>query len=293
MTPLRGVVRLIGLLICVTAGLTLWNLWATRPDGKLHVTFLDVGQGDAAVITTPRGRIQLIDTGRIDLEGKWDMGERVITPYLKRRGINRIDSLLLTHPDADHIGGATTLLKSFHVSTLFENELDDKKPLFHEIQSIAKIRGVNRVVLREGSTLQLDDAVLEYVLSPFSASATMKDNDRGIALLLDYGKCKLLFMADVESSTEARLVHNSVDLHADLLKVGHHGSRTSTTPEFLSAVSPSYAIISVGAHNRYGHPSLDVVDRLSDANIKVSRTDLNGAVVVDSDGSSITVRGMR
>ena len=259
-----------------------------RRQAIMRVTFLDVGQGDAAAIESPSGKVLLIDTGGVFADGSDNEGRRVVGPYLRSRGVRRIDMELLTHPHADHIGGAATLLERFPTDELLDNGQQTDSPLVTRLRTDAADHHVRLLEARRGQTLDFQDGVTARILAPTEAETHGSPNNASIVLRLEYGRTTFLFTGDAEADEEADLLAAKQPLPCDVLKVGHHGSRTSTTLPFLAAAHPHIAVISVGAHNLYGHPSLEVLDRLREAGVKVYRTDQSGAVTCTSDG--ITVR---
>lgn len=268
-----------------------WCLAARRHPGVLRVTFLDVGQGDAAILESPSGKVLVLDTGGIMEDGD-DQGRRVVVPFLKHEGINHIDALLLTHPHADHIGGAVTLLRQFPVDLLMDNSQDSASPLVTNILEAAQARQVHYRPAQCGQTLDLGDGVTARLLAPTAQDIQGLPNDASIVLRVDYGRTAFLLTGDAEAGEEAEIVRSGQPLACDVLKAGHHGSHTSTTPEFLAAAHPRLAVISVGTHNLYGHPSPDVVERLHDSGVRVFRTDKNGAVTCLSDSVSVRAETM-
>lgn len=268
-----------------------WSLTHRHPR-ELTVTFLDVGQGDAAVIESPSGKVMVVDTGPNFEDGSDDMGRRVVLPYLLSRGINHIDVLLLTHPHSDHIGGAMTLLDRFPVGMLIDNGQAASEPLVKQIQTSAQAHRVTYKPAYRGETLDFGDGTAAQVLSPTQAEREGAPNDASIVLRLQYGRTSFLFTGDAEAGEESDLISARLPLDCDVLKVGHHGSHTSSTSEFLKAVHPHYAVMSLGKRNLFGHPSKEVLDRLNGEGVQTFRTDQNGAVTCTSDGVSVHLRSM-
>ncbi len=247
----------------------------------LRVVFLDVGQGDSCVIQTPKGQVMVVDTGNRSLTGQDDMGRRVVAPYLRSLGVQRIDLLLLTHPDSDHIGGAISLLEQFPVGIL-ESNGQDTRPLQNEVVQQAKQRYVTLHHAAKGEDIELD-GVRVQVLAPLSNDTQEPTNSHSIVLRLTYGESSLLLTGDAERDEEAHILQSGNLTPTQLLKVGHHGSLTSTTEAFLSRVAPRIAVISVGKHNRYGHPHPQIMERLKRHEVQVFRTDTQGAITCTSD----------
>lgn len=273
----------------VNALLLIWNSFLPSPPDELRVTVLDVGQGDAIVIQSPSGKVLLVDAGGILPDGD-DQGRRVVAGFLRQCGVRRIDALLLTHTDADHIGGAPTLLERFPIGFLLDNGQNPRSSLLDHILTAAHHQGVPRKTARRGQTLDFGDGVTAQILAPAEAQTHGADNEASIVVRLSYGRIAFLLTGDAEANSEADMVRSGQPLAADVLKVGHHGSHTSSTPAFLTAVHPRLAVISVGAHNNYGHPAPDVVERLQNSGAQLYRTDRDGAVTCHSDG--VTVRAV-
>ncbi len=259
--------------------------------GELEVHVLDVGQGDAIALRTPRGRWVLIDAGR-----RWeggDAGRRVVIPHVRRVG-GPVALFVLSHAHEDHAGGAPTVLEALRPAGWWEPAFVSPSPAYAQALATAERHGIPWERVRPGRRLLLDGVALT-VLAPDSAwTARQHDaNETSVVMRVEYGNRRLLFTGDAEASEEAWLVEQvgCAALRADVLKLGHHGSRTSTTPAFLAAVSPRLAIASVGAGNRYGHPAPAVVARLAEAAIPLWRTDEDGTVVVRTNGRTLSVEG--
>ncbi len=272
--PLIALFGALGLIGCATH----------RP---LRASFLDVGQGDACVLQLPSGKVCVIDTGGKLTTQNDDMGRRVLLPYLRSQGIQQIDILLLTHPDEDHTGGAETLLKQFPIHTLILNTAEPS-PILQTLHTIANERKVSVRYAHAGEWIDFQDGVEMHILAPSPTLFTAKDNNKSLVLQVKYRKTSLLLTGDAEREEEEDLIARKVPLGANLLKVGHHGSHTSTSAEFLTAVHPQIAILSAGKNNRFGHPHPEVVERLSKAHVQTYRTDQHGAITCDSDGESLT-----
>jgi len=263
---------------------------------SLKVTFLDVGQGDAAVIETPGGRVVLIDTGGTSAtSGNIDQnqGRLVVEPYLRHEGVSHIDAILLSHPHADHIGGADTLINDIPTDLIVDNGEPTEPPLEQKILADAAAKHTAYRQANRGQTIDLGEGVRAEILAPTEAE---RDRDRpnncSIVVRLVYGKTTFLFMGDAEKAEEEELLSLGSRLKCDVLKVGHHGSNTSSIADFVAAAHPSIAVISVGAHNRYGHPGDEVIQRLKGSGARVDRTDQEGAVTCTSDGETVTVQTM-
>lgn len=290
---LHPALRLLALLLLSYLFLLGGRVFGGRTAGTLRVTFLDVGQGDSAIIESPTGKVLIVDTGGLFADGSEDEGERVVAPYLHYRGRDHVDAIVLTHPHADHIGGATSLLREFSVGLLIDNGAPDHSPLTTQILTAAHERGVPTRAARRGEELDFGDGVTAKVLAP-SPQETQAGvpNDASVTLRLEYGRTAFLLTGDAEAEEESEMLQSGQPLACDLLKVGHHGSHTSTTPAFLAAAHPRFAIVSVGAHNVYGHPSPEILARLRETGVRAFRTDKNGAVTCVSDGVTIRAEPM-
>ena len=245
---------------------------------------IDVGQGDAIAIRTPRWRWILIDAGDQWREG--DVGERIVAPYLRRRG-GEVAAFILSHPHADHIGGAASVIRRLPVGFVWDGGYAQGSSVYEAVLQAARERGVAWRTARPGVALDIDGVHLT-VLSPDSAeiAAAPDANAASVVVMAEYRGVRVLLTGDAEREVEARLVGRlGRDLRADILKVGHHGSATSTTGGLLGAAGPRIALVSVGAGNRYGHPSPDVLEALSAHGAHVLRTDDGGTIVVAADGS--------
>ncbi len=248
--------------------------------GGLEVHFIDVGQGDAVAIRTPGDRWMLVDAGPRD-EG-FDAGERRVLPFLRARGVRRLEALVLTHPHADHVGGAPAVLSALEVGRVIDPGLPAGTPWYLETLRAAEARGVPWAEAREGRSLTLDGVTVELLWPlPGSLDSVADANKISAVIHLRYGSFSVLLTGDAGEEEEVSLVaRNPGRLRAQLLKAGHHGSRTSTSAALLDAVRPSLVVVSAGRRNRYGHPAPEVLGRLESRGIPVARTDREGTVSV-------------
>ncbi|WP_026485589.1 DNA internalization-related competence protein ComEC/Rec2 [Caldanaerobius polysaccharolyticus] len=253
--------------------------------GPLTVTFIDVGQGDSALIVTPHKHTVLVDGGRLDVNSGFDAGKDIVVPYLLMSGIRKVDVVVATHPDSDHMGGLISVVDSIPVRNVFVSALYDD-PLSKSFFKLLKAKGVTLQPLYRGDKVYIDGVKIE-VLNPPKGLPFEGDNDNSLAIKLIYKKAAILFTGDMGVDAEKDLLSRGMDLRADVLKVSHHGSATATCQEFVNAVNPAVSVISVG-ENIYGHPSKDVLQRLR--NTRVLRTDLNGAITVKTDGERYYIR---
>lgn len=297
-------------------GLPWWRSRPPKPSGELKVYVLDVGpiEGDSILIVSPTGKSVLIDAG--------DAGKgKVVLEALKRYKVERLDYFIATHPHPDHIGAADEVMNGMKVGTVIDNGVDLSTPapesppgkkgkgskppppapkkkvktvttFFDEYAAAMKQNGAQYEKAQPGKKYDLGGGAILTVLAPnepFFVKDQMKaggneTNANSVVLRLDYGEFSMLFMGDAEAQTEQRLLGKNLDLKAKVIKIGHHGSKYATTEDFLKRVHPEAAIISDGAWNRYGHPAQAVLDRLKGANVKLSRTDLQGEITITTKG---------
>ena len=256
--------------------------------GVLELHMIDVGQGDALALRTPAGRWVLFDAGRSWAGG--DAGRSTIVPYLRRRG-GDLHAFVLSHPHSDHVGGAASTLAAAHTSEYWDGAYVTGSADYRaSLAEAARLRiAWHRV--HPGDSLVLDGVHIHFLAPDSAWTASLRDpNEASAVALVEYGHVRFLMTGDAEAGEEAwMLARNAAALRADVLKVGHHGSSTSSTPTFLDAVQPKLALISVGAQNTYGHPSPAVVRSLVQRGVQVLRTDHVGTIVVRTDGQSLAV----
>ncbi|MGH7367047.1 MAG: DNA internalization-related competence protein ComEC/Rec2 [Candidatus Rokuibacteriota bacterium] len=273
----------VGVLAVVVAALSIWP-WLRPTETMLRVTFLDVGQGDAALIELPEGPRLLVDGGPGGAR-RFDVGERVLAPFLWNRPVARLDAVALSHWDVDHSGGLAAVLSRFHVGEFWES---GRPPAKARETMAALIRSrVPRRVLAAGQRLRLGRALIT-VLGPGPEPAKAA-NDHSLVLRLDWRGVSLLLAGDLGPRGEALLLERGAPVQVLALKVAHHGSRFSSTTPFLQRARPRLAVVSVGTRNPFRHPSAEALGRLERAGARVYRTDRDGAVVLETDGRILRV----
>lgn len=258
---------------------------------KLLVKMLDVGQGDAILIETGEQTV-LVDTSDLDEREK-------LKSELKEAGVTKIDKVILTHPHADHIGGMDLLLADFQVGEVFDNGMPSTSKIFIRYMKELKEKNIKRHGLKAGEVLDLGNGVIFKVLAPSEELAAKgakqgykhDPNNESVMGQLIYGDFKMMFTGDGEAPEEKEVLAflAGTDLHSQVLKAGHHGSKTSSSKEWLRAVNPETALISCGAGNDYGHPHKETMKKYHALKMKIYETDKNGTITLTSDGKGYEV----
>jgi len=268
--------------------------------GKLEVSVLDVGQGDSLFVVSPGGKTMLIDGGGAfggfgEREESFgiDPGEEAVSPYLWSRGFQKLDVVALTHAHQDHLGGLVAILENFRVGRLWIGR-EVSSAALGRLEALARERKIPIEQELRGKSFDWDGVKGEF-LWPESApqeTAVAPRNDDSLVLRLQYSDKAILLPGDAERQAEHEILseNRAEELQSAVLKIGHHGSKNSTTEEFLEAVRPQLGIISVGEANPYGHPSPELLERLEAAGVRILRTDREGAVHVLTDGQQLEIR---
>ncbi len=264
--------------------------------GKFEMTALDVGQGDSIFLAFPDGRTMLVDGGGL-AGSEWidgyrsgpDIGEEVVSPYLWSRGLKRIDVVALTHGDHDHIDGLHSVLENFRVGQLWIGR-DQDKPEFKSLVAQAHALGIPVVHETSGAKFNWGGATDEVLWPPDWHAVAAPSNADSMVMRITDGQRKFLLTGDIERDVESQLVAENAPLGSDVLKVPHHGSKTSSTQPFLQAVRPKLAVVSVGQYNPFGHPAPSIVERYEQDGVRLLRTDRDGAIAVVTNGQLLSVR---
>jgi competence protein ComEC len=260
--------------------------------GVLEVTAIDVGQGDSLLLISPEGKTLLVDAGgptgggSQGPSGNFEVGEDVVSPVLWSRNIRRLDAVALSHAHSDHMGGMVSILRNFRPRVLWVGT-NPEIPAYEALLAEATRLDIPVEAMAAGSSFAFGGARVD-VLAPSTdyTPGAAASNDDSLVLHIAYGKTSVLLEGDAQAASERQML--AEELHADLLKIGHHGSKTSTTPRFLAAVAPTYAVISVAHRNPYGHPKLEILHRLQDDRVRTFRTDALGATSFYLNGSSVS-----
>lgn len=262
-----------------SAATTVASVQSTTVNGNLKIHFIDVGQADSILIQAADGSFVLIDAGN---NGD---GPGVVS-YLKSQGVKELAAVVATHPHEDHIGGMDTVIKSFPIKQVYMPNASSTTKTFEDMIAAINASGAKRIQAKPGVTLDVP-GITGIFLAP-NGSGYDDLNNFSAVLKLTYGSTSFLLTGDAEDVSEGEMLKNG-NLQATLLKVGHHGSASSTTSAFLKSVSPKYAVVSVGTGNSYGHPNDGTMSRIAAAGVSVYRTDQTGTIIATSDGNSITI----
>lgn len=262
---------------------------SAKGGSQLTVRMLDIGQGDAFLLEKD-GKFVMIDTGDIEHRDQ-------IVALLHKYKVKEISKIIITHPHADHLGGMNAIFKNFKVDAIYDDGMPAGTGSYKNYLKQIKEKKIPYHVLKAGDEVDFFDGVKFNVLGPVKVIKDQKGNsdfnNNSIVGRLTYGSFSMMFTGDAEQEEEKTILGKGGTLKSDVLKVGHHGSRTSTSPAFLKAVSPKNAFISCGQGNDYGHPHKVTIDKLEKAKVQIYRTDRNGTVTLTSDGSSYRIEKER
>ena len=256
----------------------------TDKGSLLQVHFINVGQADSILVMAPNGQTILVDGGNVD-DGP------AVVRYLKSQGVKELSAVIATHPHADHIGGLDTIIRSFPPKQVYISNGTSNTKTFENFIAAVKASGAKTIRAKAG--VKLDVPGLSGIFLAPNSDHYEDLNNYSAVLKITLGKVSFLLTGDAQAVSEAEMLKSGQDLQATVLKVGHHGSSSSTTSAFLKAVSPKYAVISVGVNNDYGHPAQVTLDRLAKAGVQVYRTDRNGTIVATSDGDTVKLTASR
>jgi competence protein ComEC len=268
-------------LLLLTAIFVWYAVFAESREG-LEIDFLDVGQGDAIFIQAPNGNQILLDAGP-NKKVLSELGK--VMPFYDRK----IDLIIESHPDNDHIAGLISVFERYKVGAIMDSGVVADTPVYKELENEIKNTGTRKILATRGMRVNMGDGVYLDVLLPVVNNSNLSSHNGMVVLKLNYGDNSFLLAGDMESKMEKYLLTIDKNIKSDVLKIGHHGSKTSTSEAFLGYVSPQYAVISVGADNRYGHPHQEILDRLNQFGIPILRTDQQGRIKITSNGETLQV----
>lgn len=267
-----------------------WTVLSAHGDGRLHVTFVDVGQGDAALVRFPGGSTMLVDSGGLTADSNFDIGDRVVGPVLRQEGVRRLDTLVLTHGDADHVGGALSVAREFRPWDVWEGVPVPPSPALQAIRAMAQSTRSRWTQVQAGDRLFVD-AVEIVVRHPPPPDWERQDvrNDDSIVLELRWRNVSFVFAGDIGREIEDAIAGQIQPADLRVLKVPHHGSLTSSSERFLARLRPTVAVMSAGRDNVFGHPAPAVLERYRTVGAAIYRTDRDGAVTVHTDGRTLDI----
>jgi competence protein ComEC len=256
------------------------------PENSLSVMMIDVGQGDSFLVKFPNGKTALIDAG--NTTAAFDNGERVILPLLNYLGIERIDCGMVSHIDADHYGGFVSLVLAKKIKEIYKPNIDSTLGKDIKFENFLKENKVKINYYKQGK-MEIGNTMLYYLNDEtISEAAGESTNDKSEMIRLVYGNTSFLFTGDMSKKMEELFVNKFGNfLDSDVLKIAHHGSKTSSSDELIKYVSPHYSLISAGFKNKFGHPAKEILEKIRINNSKILRTDLNRAIIFTTDGESI------
>ncbi len=285
----------LGVCLLLTLDLAFWN-WRDDFQKNLTLTFIDVGHGDSILLEFPKGKKMLIDGGGL-YEDRFDIGKNVIAPFLWKKKIRRIDFLVLTHPDPDHLKGLNFIASHFSVGQFWDNGIRTDSEFYQQLGETLLRKSIERLSLNENRPPQTINGVNISFFNPPAKKpshailpAPSLFNNSSLVMMIQFKNIRILLAGDIEKETEDRMLREGYSLKADILKIPHHGSSSSSTPYFLQRVEPSYAVLSVGERNIGKLPHPEVLRRYEQLGSRIFRTDKHGAITVTTDGEKIEIK---
>lgn len=259
---------------------------------EFTISFIDVGQGDSMLISTPKGKRILVDGGGTRDSENFDVGRQTLIPYLLNKGITKLDYIVISHFDSDHATGVAQILGKIDVSSIILTRQLEENDIYRHILSIAKEKKIKLIYVKEGDVLKIGGIKISIIHPENKLMINNPMNNNSIVCKVEYNSFSMLLTGDIEMEAEELILRKNINLKADVLKVAHHGSKTSTTGEFLKAINPKVALIGVGKNNNFGHPSNEVIQRLKENGTRIYRTDENGeiSITVNKKGRIIKIQ---
>ena len=257
--------------------ISLISITSIKIPKELKINFIDVGQGDSCLITTPQNKKVIVDSGGSE---SYDVGKNVLLPYLLDKRITNIDYIMISHFDTDHCKGFEYVLENIKVKNVIISKQSEASENFKQIMKIIRKKRINLIIVQKGSKIKIDNFTTVNIISPQSENIADNMNDNSIVAKLEAYNFSILFTGDASEKIEKELIKEKINLKSDILKVSHHGSRTGTSEEFLKSVKPKIALIGVGENNKFGHPTEDVIKRLTENKVKIYRSDTDGEISI-------------
>lgn len=279
--------------VAAVVAVAVWLSLAFSSQQLLEITFFDVGDGLCLLIYTPSGKSMVMDCGTQGRRGDFSVGQRIVAPYIQSLGLDSIDVAVLSHPHADHMNGFPGLLKSKPARLVLECGADYASAEHEEFVKAVKACKAKRRIVRRGQVLDMGDGVRAEILNPSPKIRYSDLNDNSIVMRVVYKKVMVMLTADAGEFAEKDMLDSGVNVKAQVLQVGHHGSKTATSPRWLAEVDPSVAVISCAKNSRYKFPAKKITERLDAYKVHTYVTGRCGAVTVSTDGSGFKVRTLR
>jgi DNA internalization-related competence protein ComEC/Rec2 len=283
---------LILLLLIISGSLwhSVYTLYSAPEEQALSVTFLNVKQGDSIIIKTPQGKNILIDGGTIPKEwSTFDAGKNVVVPYLKKQGIRKLDIVIATHPDLDHIGGLTSVLKHIKVDTFIDSGTVSTTQTYEALLKTIERKKIKYKIAEQGD-LNIDPEIKLEILSQTDNTFINDSNNNSIVIKLQYKNVSFLLTGDIGEQAEKSYIKKyGNELKSTILKVSHHGGKNATSMNFLNYVQPEIAIISCGKNNPFGHPADETIKRLNTIEAETYRTDIKGNITIKTNGEKYKI----
>lgn len=270
----------ITLLFFLLAVFFIKNIFFIGDNNLLFIHYIDIGQGDSILIKTPQNKNILVDSGDNKAEDK-------LASYLALNNVKKLNMIIATHPDTDHIGGLDMVVNDFKVDNFFMPDIKSDSKNYNRLLDALDNKKLTPKPLYQGDTINIDTDIILQIISPIKDKVYENNNEFSIAFRLIYKNSSFLFMADSEKENENDILSENINVQSDVIKLGHHGSKTSSSMEFLNSVNPKLAIISSGKDNKFNHPHKEVIDILNELEIPYLDTKDKGDIVIKSDGEKI------
>lgn len=292
---MNSFLRIFSLIFLLCLAFLLPSSFSAPAEKELSVSFLDVGQGDSIVIRTPAGRTIVIDGGQgATAKSRFDAGKEVLIPFLEQAGVKKIDLVVATHPDFDHLGGLVSLLRSgIPVAAVLDCGLPHTSQAYENFLKLIQEKKIPFSVPKKGELLDWGPGLRAQVLAPQLPLEKRLDrdlNESSIVIRLEYGRVSFLFTGDAETATEDEILCSGARVRSTVLKAAHHGSRTASSPAFVYAVSPEVVVISAGKRNKFDHPHWETIKLFREIGARILQTDQQGTITITTDGETYEIK---